>query len=121
MNLYKFDMTKLTWSAQNVGTTGFRIAGTNIRINNDLYFNEFSQILKNIVNNRFKLILVDNIRKESYTCECIKVIGYDIVNQKFKEANPTKDNVAIECLIREDSSRFTQANITNYSLYLSYE
>lgn len=120
MNLFNFDMTKITWSAQNVGTNGFRLAGTQIKINNDEYFKQFVDILKNIVNTGFKLILVDKNRNESYFIDCIKIIGFNIINQKFVN-NPTKDNVFIECVIREDAARFTSSTTGNYWLYLQYE
>lgn len=120
MNLYKFDLSKMQWSGTNVGATGFKLSGTQIKISNDEYFKEFVEILKMLVNTKFTMYLVDNNRKESYTIETIKFIGFDFINQTFVN-NPTKDNVFIECLIREDAARFGASTINNYSLYLSYE
>lgn len=120
MNLYKFDSSKITWSGVNIGVNNFKVSGTNIRVTNNEYFKEFIEILKTLVNTKFKLFLVDNIRKESYTIDCIKLINFDLINQVFKDT-PTKDNTFIECVIREDAARFTSTTIVNYSLYLAYE
>lgn len=120
MNLYKFESSKISWSAVNVGTTNYRIAGVNFRFNDDTYFESVLPIIKNLINSKSKLIIVDHTRKESYTAEVFKVIGMDIVNQEFN-ANPSKDSVVFEFLIREDASRITNQNLNNYWFYLQYE
>lgn len=120
MNLYKFDLSKMTWSGVNIGVNNFKISGTNIKVTNDEYFKEFIELIKSLINTNFELYLVDNQRKESYIINNIKFVNFDFVNQKFS-TTPTKDNTFIECIIREDATRFTNTTINNYSLYLSYE
>lgn len=119
MNLFEFNTDKMTWTKYNLGATGFLLTGLQIKITDDNYFDYFvKSIVSNLINNQYKLILVDHTRQNTYDIGMIKFVGMDYVNQKLI-GSPNKNNVFIECLIREEMTNLTDIN--NYWLYLQYE
>ena len=117
MYKFKFDTTKMSWTKTAIINNDSGLTKLVIRFTDTNYFNNVLPILKNLVNINYRLVLSRKNDKSSWDLNLIRLVGYDLVEQKFR-GNPSKENNYIECVVLEGANWVTE--LSNYNIHLIY-
>lgn len=118
MNLFEFNTDKMSWTKTPV-TSNPGTCYVNIKVTDESYFKQLNHVFANMINKKYRLILIDHTTNKTIYLESLFINGWDVVNNKPKLSSLTKDSVTLSAYVLSRADTLTDLN--NYWLYLQYE